>query len=293
MMQLLRQPRTEMNNEMIEKFAPAVFAEQPYGETSSKYSFIPTIRFIDKLRERGWIPVSAQEQRVRLKDRAGFQKHLIRFQHESQLGIDVGTRPEILLTNSHDGKSSFKLMAGIFRIACANGLIVGESMLPSVSIMHTGYTDELVRDASDHMLEGTPRLLGGIKQFQDVPLSEQESRIFAESAAMIRWNNCQAEELPVKPDALLAVRRSEDRESNLWSTFNVVQENLMKGGYRMKPKPAADNTYKRYSRSALLGKKARRIDSINEDVRLNRGLWNLAEKMRELKKGGNQIVAVK
>ena len=51
--------------------------------------------------------------------------------------------------------------------------------------------------------------------------------------------------------------------SALWHTFNVVQENVLRGGI---PRRSASN---RLSRT-------RRITAIREDVRLNSALWELA-----------------
>jgi len=278
--------RKDLDNEMIQKLVPSVFAEQPFGETSSKYSFIPTIRFADTLRDQGWNPVNAREQRVLNADRQGYQKHIIRFQHADNMAVGKEIVPEIILTNSHDARSSFKLMAGLFRLVCTNGLVIADAMLASVTIRHSGYTDDAVRNASDYMLEGMPRMIGGIDKYRNIELLPQEAEIFAASAAMIRWNKETEEDLPIRPVELLRRRRNADNDNTLWNTFNAVQENLTKGGYRMKPKPAPDNQRRSFHRPDR-GRKARAINSINEDVRINRALWTLTEKMRELKEDGH------
>lgn len=281
--------RKDLDNETIRQLVPSVFAEQPFGETSSKYSFIPTIRFADKLRDQGWIPVNAREQRVMNENRQGYQKHIIRFQHSDNMAATKNEIvPEIILTNSHDARSSFKLMAGLFRLVCTNGMVIADAMLASVTIRHSGYTDDAVKEASDYMLEGMPRMIGGIDKYRNIELLQTEAMIFAASAAMIRWNKETEEELPIQPGELLRRRRVADGNNSLWSIFNVVQENLLKGGYRMNPKPMPDNQNRNYYPNR--GRKARAINSINEDVRVNRALWNLTEKMRELKEEGNTVM---
>jgi hypothetical protein len=47
---------------------------------SGRYAFVPTAQIVSRLRESGWSPVQAREQVVRLDDRRGFQKRLLRFQ---------------------------------------------------------------------------------------------------------------------------------------------------------------------------------------------------------------------
>ena len=34
--------------------------------------------------------------------------------------------PQILLTNSHDGKNAFTFTAGLFRLICENGLVIAD-----------------------------------------------------------------------------------------------------------------------------------------------------------------------
>jgi len=57
---------------------------------------------------------------------------------------------------------------------------------------------------------------------------------------------------------------------DLWTTFNTVQENLIRGGLR--GRTAKGN---RTSTRAVKG--------VSENVRLNKALWTLAEKMAQLK----------
>ena len=109
-------------NDVMLQTAPSVFATQAHHETSDKYGFIPTIQVVDALRSHGWMPVDATQKNVRTLDKRDFTKHLVRFR---RLGNDIvvgDSVVELLLTNSHDRSSSFNLHAGIFRMACANGM---------------------------------------------------------------------------------------------------------------------------------------------------------------------------
>src|SRR6185437_15196989 len=56
------------------------FAKSGMAYRIETYAFIPTAQVVSKLREAGWSPVEASQQLVRLDDRRGFQKHLLRFQ---------------------------------------------------------------------------------------------------------------------------------------------------------------------------------------------------------------------
>ena len=66
---------------------------------------------------------------------------------------------------------------------------------------------------------------------------------------------------------LLRARRSEDRSSDLWTTFNRVQENTIKGGLSGRNKQGRRTT-------------TRAVNGIDQDVKLNRALWVLAQALR-------------
>lgn len=237
---------------------------------SDVYSYIPTTRVIDTLSKQGWTPVNAQE--VKARNNPGFQKHLIRFRQENT-SYNNEEIPEIVLTNSHDGKASFQLMAGIFRCVCSNGLIVADSMFAAHKILHKGYTDELVINAAYDIVTHTPRVINRISNFKAITLSKDEQVAFIESALPIKYNEERLKDLQgiINIDRLLRPRRKEDADRSLWNTYNMIQENFIKGGMYL-------NTLRSYRPG-----KARGVNNITENVRINKSLWMLTEKMAEIK----------
>ncbi|MBN3807442.1 DUF945 domain-containing protein, partial [Paraburkholderia sp. Ac-20336] len=75
---------------------------------------------------------------------------------------------------------------------------------------------------------------------------------------------------PITENQLLAPRRFEDRRDDLWTVFNRVQENLTKGGLHGRSRTGRAMS-------------TRPITGIDENVKLNRALWMLAEAMRQMK----------
>jgi hypothetical protein len=116
--------------------APSIFAEGKHGSRSERYTYIPTIDVLRGLRKEGFEPFMVAQGASRVEGKAEFTKHMIRMRHAGQ----VQTRPEaneIILINSHDGASSYQMLAGAFRFVCCNGLVVGtESRLTSLSEEH-------------------------------------------------------------------------------------------------------------------------------------------------------------
>ncbi|MFH0795677.1 MAG: hypothetical protein V2A65_01295, partial [Candidatus Omnitrophota bacterium] len=73
-------------------------------------------------------------------------------------------------------------------------------------------------------------------------------------------------QVPIDSSGLLQVRRQADLGDSLWATYNVVQENLMKGGMEGR------SSYK----GRQTTRKVKEIKSLVKDIDINQGLWNLA-----------------
>jgi hypothetical protein len=256
-----------------------MFATHPHQETSSKYSFIPTTRLLDTLEQQGWLPVGARQQRVNGDgNRQGYQKHLIQMQH-TDLGTVADLQkgdfiPELLITNSHDGLSSFQLTVGIYRIVCTNGLVVSESTLGSINIRHIGYTDDQVRDASEAIINKVPMVFNRIDAFRNIQLTSEERFQYALDAARAKWM-VDKDSLPFPSDRLLRTFRRADDTPTLWNVYNTVQENILKGGIRYSTTSIDPETGKEVVKNIT----TRSVVGIKEDLRINKILWENAERI--------------
>ena len=96
-----------------------------------------------------------------------------------------------------------------------------------------------------------------------------EAEVFARAALALKYDD------PVKPAPIteaqvLAPRRFDDNRPDLWSVFNRTQENLTQGGL-----PARTANGRRQH--------TRPVHGIDQNLRLNRALWLLADGMQRLK----------
>lgn len=259
-----------LTNDQIKMVAPSVFAERPYHAVSERYRFIPTSSVLARLQSEGWEVMQAMENRVRLADKRGFTKHRVVLQQRGAQPLakvgDVMSR--IVLTNGHDRSSSYIVEAGMFRLACLNGLIVSDGTSGKISVQHSG-----ARDIAERVLEGTFAVVTDMKEIishagemGQVKLSRDEQFAYAEAALGLRWE----ENAPISAEQLLLTRRTADSANDLWTTYNRVQENIIRGGLR-----GVDAAGKR--------RKTRGVASINEDTRINRALWQLAQSMAQIK----------
>jgi hypothetical protein len=123
----------------IKENAPSIFTTTSSPDTSEKYTHIPTSVVIEDMEKLGWRVVDAKQ--VKARKGVGFQKHLLVFRNNDVVinGVDGDiVFPQILLTNSHDGKNSFTFTAGLFRMVCENGLVVSTQEFENVKMRHMG-----------------------------------------------------------------------------------------------------------------------------------------------------------
>lgn len=244
--------------------APSIFATAPYHKTSNKYAFIPTIEVIDALGKHGFTPAKVSENRTRIADKAGYARHLVRFRNSDVIPQRGDLIPEIVLTNSHDGSSAFQISAGLYRLVCSNGLTVGNDQM-TVRQRHSGHIDDIIEGVFS-VIDEMPTVLETAKTWQDIRLTEAQRIAFARAALPLRWGVGENEHYPVNPSHLLTPRRAADTGTDLWTTFNVVQERIIKGGVRAK----GIDGHRRASKA---------VNSVNEDQRLNKALWTLASEL--------------
>ncbi|AMG43389.1 TPA: DUF932 domain-containing protein [Pseudomonas aeruginosa] len=255
-----------LSDDQIRAVAPSIFADAPHGSRSERYAYIPTATVLTKLRQEGFEPFMVCQTRVRNEDRREFTKHMIRMRHASQ--INGSEANEIILLNSHDGTSSYQMLAGMFRFVCHNGLVCGETTA-DIRVPHKG-------DVAGEVIEGAYEVLQGFEQVQAsrdamrvITLETGEEEILARSALALKYDD-PTRPAPVSETQLLAPRRFDDRRPDLWSVFNRIQENMVKGGL------TARTSNGRRQRT-------REVQGIDQNLRLNRALWMLADGMRQLK----------
>lgn len=267
-----------MSNEQIMRAAPSAFAVDKHESRSVRYAYIPTSEVIDGLRANGFVPMFAKQGRSRVPGKAEFTKHLIRFRHAGQAaGLrKVGdTYPEVILVNSHDGTSAYKIMAGLFRLVCLNGMVVSDREFANVSIPHKGNVTDLVIEGSYTVLSESRKALEAADVWAGVTLSRPEQIIMAEAAHTVRFGDSQGEtETLIKPEQLLSVRRHDDQGTDLWRTANTIQENVIRGGL---------SAWGRDANGRPRRTTTREVNGIDADVKMNKALWLLSERMAQIK----------
>ena len=249
------------------RVVPSIYAESAHESRSQRYAHIPTAQVLRGLQSEGFLPFFAVEARSRIESKRGFTKHMIRMRHVDSLAR--GSREdvnEIILVNSHDGASSYQMMAGTFRFVCLNGLVCGSSV-GELRVRHSGNVQDEVVEGALGMLKSFEVIDASKSRMKSLQLTSGEQTAFARAALAVRYPEENAP--PIQAEQIIEPRRWADRDNSLWATFNRAQEHLVSGGLRTNDRTRRTRT--------------RAVNGIDGSLSLNRGLWTLAEEMLKLK----------
>ena len=260
------------------KLAPSVFATTAHESRSERFAPIPTIEVVRGLAKEGFSVVGAKQSVTRVAGKSDFTKHLLRIRRlDSDVKYQVGdTVAEMLLKNANDGTAAYDLMSALFKIACMNSLVSMLEKIDSVKVRHSGDVMNKVIDGTFTVIENSKTALAAPAQWSQIKMERDESLALAESARMIRFGDNEGNvDSPITGQQLLTARRREDADrTNLWTVFNVLQENVIRGGLHG---VSFDANNRRRNMTT------RPIKGIDQDVKLNRALWTLADSMAKLK----------
>ena len=247
------------------RHAPAMYANGRADTTRARYQFIPTATVVEAMEAEGFGAVRPGQVRTRTRSVEHARPMVVfRAQADAATTRTVGgVIPEIVLDNAHDGLSSYRLHAGLFRLVCANGVIVADATVASVRIRHTGGSPLTERiSGTVNLARQVPDLMDRVDHWRSMFLTPDEHLAFADAALRLRSPNRDA---PIPASALVRARRRDDRTSARFTTMNVVQEHLLRGGLR------GIKEGKRVS--------TRAVTALDATVNRTVALWDVADQM--------------
>ncbi|MBA8862747.1 hypothetical protein FHW19_004498 [Ochrobactrum anthropi] len=266
-----------LSEDEMRRIAPSIFAMTAHESRSERFMPIPTIEILRGLTKEGFVPVGVKQSASRIEGKANYTKHLIRLRRvDDGKTYNVGDNVcEILLKNANDGTSAYELMAGLFRIRCMNSLVTQTGTIDAIKVRHSGDVAGKVIEGTYRVLEEAERALSAPQDWSKLILKQDEQDVLAEAAHVLRFGDSEGQTTtPIKPQQLLVPRRAEDRDNDLWTTWNRVQENSIKGGLRAVGRDDLGRPRR---------VKSRAVNGIDQDIKLNKALWLIGQKMAELK----------
>ena len=112
------------------------------------------------------------------------------------------------------------------------------------------------------------KVTDNMEAMKEIHLNSDEQHLFGRAALMVRYED--ENKTPVTPEQIITPRRWEDKQNDLWTTWQRVQENMIKGGLSGRS-ASGKNT------------RTRAITGIDGDIRINKALWVIAEQFRKWK----------
>lgn len=264
-----------LTDDALRKAVPSIFATEAHESRSDKFVPVPTIEVLGGLRREGFDPFFAQQARTRVQGKAEYTRHILRMRHRSIASAE-GEAFEIILINANDGTSSYQMIPGYFRFVCANGLMAGDTF-NEIKVRHSGNAIDEVIEGAFTVLDDAEGLTEQVQGFKAITVSAAERGVLAEAAHQLRFPDAHKEDgkpAPVTAERLLTTRRRDDRASDLWTAFNVVQENTIRGGLAGRIRTGNGTTRRQRTRA---------VGGISQNKALNRALWTLTERMAALK----------
>ncbi|HAN9417612.1 TPA: DUF945 domain-containing protein [Escherichia coli] len=208
----IRRERPLTDDELMQ-FVPSVFSGDKHESRSERYTYIPTINIINKLRDEGFQPFFACQSRVRDLGRREYSKHMLRLRREGNI----------------------------------NGQVI---------------------EGAYEVLGVFDKVTDNMEAMKEIHLNSDEQHLFGRAALMVRYED--ENKTPVTPEQIITPRRREDKQNDLWTTCQRVQENMIKGGLSGRS-ASGKNT------------RTRAITGIDGDIRINKALWVIAEQFRKWK----------
>lgn len=255
-------------NQSLASLPPVVIQRHASPTVSERYVHINSHDVVNLMAKQGFSPAAIVTPDGRGKDQL-FARHQIDFRRSDWLDKPHADRrggytPRMLFTNSHDGTTSASFMLGVYAFVCSNGLAIG-STYASERVRHTGESAANLIGRMQAMANNTQPLFDQISRWQQKALNVTQANEFARLASVLRWGDQHRFAAP----EVLKIRRAEDDAADLWTIFNRVQENTIRGGLA---------GLSRTGRAAT----SRPLSEITGSTLYNAQLWRLAEEFETL-----------
>lgn len=246
-------------NETLELSCPAIFATQPSSELSNRYVFVPTLEILENFTKSGWELASVKQMG---KSIHGI--HELRFRNGElpKIGDCV---LEAIVRNSHNGKSSLSIYAGLHRLSSSNRLTIPSSVFESFKVRHMGFNLSDVEELTQSFAKNFPLIKDSVHKMMETELTLEKKIQFIKKSIHLRWKSGN---LPKNLDVMRILHpiREQDNKNDVWTILNVIHENFTKGGLNY----ISDN-----GRPTKL----RAIKNILNLHEINIKLWELATQM--------------
>lgn len=242
-------------------------------ETSKNYQFVSSEEIGKVLQDQGFELDGVSYAKPRKEENKGFQKHIMIFSRPDLL-VDDGNKLQLLVTNAHNGKSALHLDSGIFRAVCANGLVSGNKMHSSRVLHKGGDIDRKLKESLEYIVAQMASLKSDVERMKNHQVTNSEAYDYMMSMAEYRLKDIDL--VGINYESVAKLHRAEDQSNDLYTFFNRVQENIIRGGIKYVKNVEILDVDGRVIGSEKKAGTTREVKAITTSLDLNKTLWNSA-----------------
>ncbi|WQJ53600.1 MAG: hypothetical protein [Wendovervirus sonii] len=259
-----------INNAMslddMRRIAPRIFCTSPTNPGVSKhYTFASTLTVINDMAKLSWDVVSAaQPHPRRVSSISSYHKVTFRNGQKISRFLSNGSEdvyyPEIVLTNSHDGFSSFCFRIGLYSVNTQHTIIISTDTFNDIRLRHIGYSFEDLRNLVNMVIKEVPNQIAVMNKMQNFNMTIDDCRKLAAAAFSARNKNAVN-----MPNFILdEILKHEDGtiDNNLWDVFNTIMHRILEGDFQQQSKKGM--------------RKARKIVSVLKTISISQAIFNAA-----------------
>lgn len=238
-----------------------ILANSPHPSVSNKYRFIDSKTVLSALEKQGFYI-----ERLRAS-RSQYGLHTVTLRHPELKALQIGDselRPEVIFKNSHDRSARLGLIAGVFRSACFNGLILGYGF--GINLTHIGNIEADIKDVTPKVFELVASGVKRIEAWSRWELTHAQQVSLAKQAIPLRIepDNLDKSTIELVTEQMLKPKRQADEANDLFTVYNRLQEYSVKGGI-IYPNELGKET------------KTRRLTGASATLKVNQDLSNITE----------------
>lgn len=238
-----------VDDELLRNLAPSVFGDLAHASRSLQYKHISTHELISALKAHGYTVHGATQANTSDKEKSNFVMHMVILRNIAKEDFSRGY-PEIFLINSHNGTSSWRMIAG-WRHESMSILMPDEKF--NVRIQHKGSeVKERVITSAEDIIKSAHEIDVRLTLMRERILSEREAKEFAQAALIVRFDTPESDtddtlddedqntvtdgqlkphikNYPVSVDRALITKDGSKGDGSVYSCMKILADNLING----------------------------------------------------------------
>jgi hypothetical protein len=247
--------------------------DQKHLSKSDRFVVIQPSNVAEVLQDHGFNLIGLKSGKGRKEDRLNHQTTIARYRSMNDFMLNDRLHLDIMFKIPHlTGKLEARL--GFFRDFCANQWNMGQ-LFNIIKLAHTGDVLNELNAAIPQLVAQRHELIDTIRAMQARNVTAQEIAQLATATAAARMVGMENAQNPQAAD-LIVPRRLEDRNVDLFSVTNVLQENATRFGLRYQSIQVNEQGVVTGHRNMVTRKV---IENSEKAVELNASIWDTASQL--------------